>query len=110
DGLYQPSSTSSSFVVNQQPTAITYTGDLSSLPNKSIVLQATLVDGHGVPLAGRQVDFRLGTQSASAVTDANGVASTGLKLKQKNGAYTLVASYTPNANDAPYYLGASDGA
>src|SRR2546423_8642258 len=40
-------------------------------------------------LAGRQVDFRLGTQSASAVTDANGVASTGLKLKQKNGAYTL---------------------
>jgi PKD repeat protein len=110
DELYKASSTSNSFVVNKQPTAISYGGDLSSRPNKSVVLQATLVDGHGAPLAGRSVEFQLGTQSASAVTDANGVASTELKLKQKNGSYTLVASYNPNSTDDPYYLGASDSA
>ncbi len=110
DGLYNGSTASGSFVVSQQPTTVVYGGDLVGKPNKAIVLVATLRDGHGAPLAGRQIDFALGNQSASAVTDANGVATTELRLKQKNGVYTLTARYTPNSSDAPYYLDGSDSA
>ena len=49
---------------------------------------------------------------ATAVTDANGVAATSLKLNQKNGTYTASATFTPagaNNADAPYYIGSSQG-
>ncbi len=52
--------------------------------------------------------FQLGSQSASAVTNSSGVASTTLQLNQKNGIYTVSASFTPAAPDAPFYLGSSD--
>ncbi len=67
----------------------------------------TLVDATGAPLAGRTVDFTLGTQAASAVTDANGKAVTELKLNQKNGTYTVAATWTPTGGDDVRYLGSS---
>jgi hypothetical protein len=45
----------------------------------------------------------------SVVTDANGVASTSLKLNQKNGTYTVSATYTPVGADTGRYLGSSQG-
>jgi hypothetical protein len=51
------------------------------------------------------VNFLLGTQAASAVTDANGQAVTTLKLTQKNGTYTVSATFTPAGIDATHYSG-----
>jgi hypothetical protein len=58
----------------------------------------------------RTISFQLGSQSATAVTERKPVASTTLKLTQKNGTYTVSATYTPGAGDAPFYLGSSQGA
>jgi hypothetical protein len=71
--------------VTKRDTTTTYTGAVSSHPNKTIELSAVLVDASGKPLAGRTIDFQLGDQSASAVTNADGVASTTLRLNQHKG-------------------------
>jgi PKD repeat protein len=109
DSLYNSSTSSNSFAVAKKATTIVYTGATTGAPNKVIVLSATLKDATGKPLAGRTISFQLGSQSATATTDANGVASTTLKLTQKNGTYTVSATYTPGAGDAPFYVGSSQG-
>jgi hypothetical protein len=69
------------------------------VPSKTLQLSATLSDDHGAPVVGRSVHFILGAQTADAVTDASGVASVSLDLKQKPGDYPLSASF---ATDAKY--------
>jgi hypothetical protein len=86
------------------------TGALSGGPNKTIALSAVLVDATGKALGGRQIDFQLGTQSASAVTNGSGVATTTLKLNQKNGKYSLTATWAPIGGDAVGYVGSSASA
>ena len=73
-----------------------------------MTLSASLKDAAGKPLAGRTIAFQLGTQSASATTDANGVASTSLKLLQKNGTYQVSATFTPTAVDGSFFLGSAE--
>jgi hypothetical protein len=73
-------------------------------------LSAVLKDATGGPLVGRTLKFQLGTQTTSAVTDVNGVASTPLKLNQKNGTYAVSATFTPAGGDAVRYLGSTEGA
>jgi hypothetical protein len=109
DSLYNASSSSNTFVESQQATSITYTGATFSHPNKAVTLSATLVDAGGAPLAGRTVSFVLGSQSATAVTNAQRVAVTTMTVSQKNGIYTVTATYDPTANppDASYYLGST---
>jgi hypothetical protein len=112
DVLYNPSGSSNGFAIAKKATSITYTGAVTGAPNKTIVLSAVLKDATGKALAGRTVDFALGSQSASAVTDVNGVASTSLKLAQKNGTYTVSATYSTsgaNAADGPFYTGSTQG-
>jgi hypothetical protein len=94
--------------VLKKATTLTYTGALKGGPNKVIALSAVLKDSDGKPLAGRTVTFQLGTQTATAVTDMNGVATTTLKLTQKNGSYSLLTSWTPVASDATRYAAPSD--
>jgi PKD repeat protein len=96
--------------VAKKATSLTYTGALTGSPNKVITLSASLLDGTGTPLAGRSINFTLGTQSASATTDANGVAATTIKLTQKNGTYTVSASFAPAGDDASRYLGSGASA
>jgi hypothetical protein len=104
DALYAgPASTSGPFTVGLKATTVTYTGALTGTPNKVITLSAKLVDATGTPLAGRTINFALGTQNASAITDANGQAATTLKLTQKNGTYTVSATFTPAGADATHY-------
>ncbi|HUC32251.1 MAG TPA: Ig-like domain-containing protein, partial [Ilumatobacteraceae bacterium] len=106
DSLYAgPQSGGGSFTVAKKATVLTYTGAITGAPNKVITLSAKLVDATGKPLAGRTINFTLGTQNASATTDANGMATTTLKLTQKNGTYTMYATYTPAGNDASRYVG-----
>ncbi len=105
--LYNPSTSSNGFVVAKKSTITTYTGALNGGPNKTVTLSASLIDGTGKPLAGRTIQFALGTQTASAVTNVGGIATTSLKLKQKNGNYSVSATWTPSVLDAPFYVGSS---
>jgi hypothetical protein len=106
DSLYNPPVPSSTaFTVSQKPTSVTYTGALSGGPNKTINLNAVLVDSQNNPLAGKVIVFQLGSQSASATTNASGAAATTLKLSQKNAKYTLTSTFTPAGIDATRYLG-----
>ena len=108
DPLYEGSVANFSFAVAPKATTVTYTGALSGGPNKTVALSAVLKDATGKALAGRTIVFVLGTQTANAVTDATGVASTTLKLDQKNGTYTVTATYAPAGGDAGLYVGDSD--
>ncbi len=111
DSLYETSSSSDQSVVVVKPTNVTYTGALKGGPKKTIALSAILEDSEGKPLAGRTITFQLGDQTATAVTDANGLATTTLKLDQKNGTYSLTTTYEtsgPNAGDADKYAASGD--
>jgi hypothetical protein len=106
DSLYNPAGPSNAtYMVYKKPTSVTYTGALNGGPKKTITLSAVLVDSQNKPLAGRLIAFKLGSQSASATTDANGVATTPLQLNQKNANYPLTATFTPAGADANLYLG-----
>jgi PKD repeat protein len=106
DSLYNAASPSATaYTVNRKPTSVTYTGVLNGGPNKTVNLSAVLVDSQNKPLAGRVIAFKLGSQSASATTNASGVAAITLQLNQKNGSYPLTATFTPAAADANFYIG-----
>ena len=106
DSLYNAAASSAAaYTVNKKPTSVTYTGALNGGPNKTVTLSAILVDSQNNPLAGRVIAFQLGSQSASATTNASGVAATTLKLNQKNASYPLTATFTPAGADANLYLG-----
>ena len=105
DSLYVGNSGSGSITIARKASTTTYTGALNGGPNKTITLSATLVDATGKALSGRTIVFKLGNQTTSALTNANGVASTTLKLNQKNGKYPLTAIWTPAGTDANHYVG-----
>jgi PKD repeat protein len=96
--FYNAAVSSEQFVVSPIATTLAYTGSISGGANKTVNLSAKLLDALNRPLAGKLVSFRLGTQSASATTDANGIATTSLKLSQKNGQYQLTSSYAGTAS------------
>lgn len=80
-------------------TTLSYTGPLSSNPSKEVTLTASLVDELNQPVSGRTVVFTLGSQSISAATNVSGVATATIKLNQKQGTYTVSASF---AEDGKY--------
>jgi hypothetical protein len=90
-------------------TTTTYTGDPSVQYSDGVALSGRLLDTSVTPnvgVAGKQLDFTLGTQTASASpTDASGNASTSLVVTQKPGSVTTVA--TVFAGDATF-AGSSD--
>ena len=105
--LYDGSAASGAMVVSRMASSVAYTGALNGGPNKTVTLSAKLVDALGRPLAGKSVVFQLGTQHVSATTDAGGVASTPLKLSQKNGKYALTATWVPVGSDASKWIGST---
>jgi hypothetical protein len=108
NGLYSDTGPATeSYDVSAMGTSVAYTGSLSGGPNKVIPLSAKLTDNLGRPLAGRTITFVLGSQSASAVTGATGVAATTLQLNQKPGIYSMSASWS---GDAGKYTGSSQSA
>jgi hypothetical protein len=110
DTLYTGSASSGSISVALNATSISYTGAVKGAPNKAVTLSAILKDANGNGLAGRTINFTLGTQTASAVTDANGLASTSLVVNQKNGNYPLTATFSPVGADTGRYLGSTANA
>jgi PKD domain len=106
DPLYVGNSGSGNITIARKASMTTYTGALSGGPNKTVTLSATLVDATGKALSGRTIVFQLGSQPAvTALTNASGVATTSIKLIQKNGKYPLTATWTPAGADANHYLG-----
>jgi hypothetical protein len=93
--------------VTKRDTTLGYTGPQASSPSKTITLTADLVDQYGQPVAGKKVNFVLGSQTAVATTDANGHASVDLKLTQKAGSYPLTATFTNG--DAKYNSSSDSG-
>lgn len=88
---------STDYAVAVMGTSLTYTGSVLGAPNKAVPLSAKLTDSLGRPLAGRTITFVLGSQSATAVTGATGVAATSLVLNQKPNRYPLTVSWTGEA-------------
>jgi PKD repeat protein len=90
--------------VPKRGTTLVYTGPVQSLPNKRVTLTASLTDSLGQPVAGAAVLFTIGSQSATGITDALGIATASIALKQKNGDHALDASF---AGDAKYLASAA---
>lgn len=89
----------------RKPAQFTYNGDLSGFCSASVNLRAILVNGNGTPLSGKTITFGIGQQSASAMTDANGLAITTFTLDQEAGRYYFVNAYFSGDED---YLPAYD--
>jgi hypothetical protein len=104
--------------VSAKSTSTTYTGGASVQYSDSVGLSGTLLDTSGAPIgiAGKQLDFTLGTQSASASpTDASGNASTSLIVTQMPGSVTTVATafagdvtYSPSSDSDPFAINKED--
>lgn len=71
-------------------TQLTYTGDLSGQFSDSVNLTAILTDKNGNPLVDKNIVFEIGDQSASTITNNNGVTTTSLTLNQIPGNYYFV--------------------
>ncbi len=97
-------SSSTGVTVVKRATTLTYTGPNTANSSKTVALSATLVDDLGQPVAGRVVQFTLGTQTISATTNSSGVAGATIKLNQKHGNYTVSASYGGDGK----YIASSD--
>ena len=107
DSLYAAADGSNSVVISRKASALTYSGATNGGPNKTVTLSALLKDATGKTLAGRSIAFVLGSQQANATTNAAGIASTTLKLNQKNGTYALTATWVPSGADAARYVGSA---
>ena len=93
--------------VTKRTTATAYTGARSGLPKKAAPMSASVVDQLGRPVPGRTVKFTVGTQTVTATTGQNGVATASLKLEQKSGPYTLTTALVLSAGEGQY-LASSD--
>ena len=68
-------------------------------------MRATLTDGlNSAPLSGKTIDFALGTQTASAPTNASGVATSVIVITQPSGSVSVDAVFLTDS----LYLGSSD--
>ncbi len=78
----------------KSPTEVSYTGDTSGVYSDPITLGALLVDAMtGQPLADKAITFVIGAQTATAITDSAGYASSSLILDQPADVYTLSVAF-----------------
>jgi hypothetical protein len=85
-----------------EPTTTTYTGVASVQYSDSAALSGTLTDSTAVGVAGKTLDFTVGTQTTSGgPTDAAGSASAALVVTQQPGSVTqVVTSFAGDATHA----------
>ena len=93
--------------VTKRNTSVAYTGATSVKGKTNFTASASVADQLGQPVAGRTVRFTVGTQTASATTGANGVATVSMKNGLKAGSYTMTAELLPAAGESRYN-GSSD--
>jgi RHS repeat-associated protein len=80
---------------------LTYTGRVEGHCGEPLPVSARLADECGNALAGRQVSFKVGSLTASAATDDNGVASTSLLPPASASPLPLEVSFDGDADYAP---------
>jgi uncharacterized repeat protein (TIGR01451 family) len=108
-----------SVVVSSKATSTTYSGGASTQYSDPVTLSGVLRDTSVDPnigIAGRQLDFTLGTQSKSAgPTGANGTASTSLVVTQQPGSVTSIetafagdTSYLASSDSDPFTIAKED--
>jgi len=91
--------------VEKRPTTLTYTGDLDEQYSDQVNLSATLIDVDGLFVEGKTISFTIGTQSTTAITDVNGLATATLILTQDpNLAYTVETAFIED----DCYFGSTD--
>lgn len=101
-GKHEPASVRSTYTVERRPTVLVYGGDLTGDYSDPAAMRAVLTDAiSGAALAAQQVVFELGTQTASATTDAYGVAATTIVVDQPSGTATLAARFPGDATYLP---------
>jgi hypothetical protein len=85
----------------QVATSLQYTGARTGDYGDSATLSAKLVDASGAPLAGKQVTLSMGSQTCSATTGAEGVATCAITISQQQGTYPISASFAGSGLDLP---------
>jgi M6 family metalloprotease-like protein len=110
-GKHDAAATSVAYTVERRPTTLVYTGDLTADYSDPAAVTAVLSDTlSGAPLGGQLVTFTLGTQSASATTDANGLAAATIVIDQPAGNVTLNTDfggdtfYLPSSDSDPFTI------
>jgi PKD repeat protein len=85
-------------------TNISYTGDVSGYMLDTINLTAALSTENGSLLSGKTINFVIGNQSTSAVTDSNGIATAFLTLNQTPSEFYYVEyGFDGDTDYLPYY-------
>jgi hypothetical protein len=105
DSTYNSTTSSTPFTLNQEESAVAYTGPLTSHYHDALTATATLTDPDGgAPIAGKTVTFTLGVgDTCSATTDGSGVASCTITPTQ-TGPQSMVVSFAGDTD----YLSSSD--
>ena len=95
--------------VKKRPVTLVYTGDYSEQYSDEQTLSAILTDNlsGGTGISGKTINFSIGTQTVSAVTNASGVATATLIINQNPDAVAAYNVSTTFAGDGTY-LAASD--
>ena len=123
DAAYVANSDTQTFTVLHIPTKITYTGDTSGEYNDQVTLSARLNDDSGAgssssgdPLPGKTLDFTLGAESCSGVTDGGGVASCNVTPLDDPGGYSVGvgfagdSTYASQSSSTPFTLNKEESA
>ena len=102
DVAYKAASDTVDFTVLHIPTKIAYTGATTGDYHDSVALSATLSEDitGGSAIAGRTLDFTLGAETCSAVTNGSGSAGCSVTPQDVPGPYSVQVSF---AGDEPLY-------
>src|SRR5260370_11464359 len=88
------------FSITVEPaTALAITGATTAEFDDPATVQAQLTSG-GAPVAGKSVNFTIGSQVCSGVTNASGFASCPITPNQPAGSLTLTATFTSDSSFA----------
>ncbi len=82
-------------------THLLYLGPTQAEYGDSLLLSARLTEASGLPLGGREVRFVLGTQEATATTDASGLANVRITPTPAPTSLLLTLRYAGDATTAP---------
>jgi hypothetical protein len=98
-----------SVTVTTHPTTLTYTGDSTEQYSDLTSFSALLLDD-GTPISGKVISFTLGSQSTTAITGSDGIASASLAVSQTSGSYTVGTNfagdtlYEPSSDSDPFTI------
>ena len=94
--------------ITTRDTSTGYLGDTAGVFGSPSTLSASLVDEYGQTVNGRPISFQVAPDATwTGNTNSSGIASTSLKLNQKNGTYSVSATFTPAGADVGKYVGSS---